>query len=59
MNGAHREGWTVRKRVEPDYTTRRGNDVYYDVVEAGDRKFTTDNLADAEWLASTLTKLNL
>lgn len=65
---AHEKGWTVTKRLERSAyrrDEREPDDVYYDVKENRPiygfpaKVFTTSNKQHAEWLASTLTRLEL
>lgn len=60
---AHERGWTVvRREVRSAYKRdeREADDVVFDVKEVNASKvFTTDNKDHAEWLASTLTRLEL
>jgi hypothetical protein len=65
-DNAHERGWTVTRRtVRSAYKRdeREADDVVYDVTEgssAGRAKvFTADNKDHADWLASTLTRLDL
>lgn len=64
----HERGWTVTRRtVRSAYKRdeREADDVVYDVTEGRPsyghpcKVFTTDNKSHAEWLASTLTRLEL
>ena len=64
----HEKGWTVtRQTLRPAYKhdEREADDIVYNVTEGAPpygrpcKVFTTDNKSHAEWLASTLTRLEL
>jgi hypothetical protein len=64
---AHERGWTVvRREVRSAYKRdeREADDVVFDVTDGrpvygSGKVFTTDNKDHAEWLANTLTRLEL
>jgi len=66
-DNAHERGWTVSRRtVCSAYKRdeREANDIVFDVIEGGvdddhRKTFSTDNQLHANWLASTLTRLEL
>ena len=62
-DGAHDQGWRVaRRNVRSAYKRdeREADDVVFDVIDRRSHKvFTTSRQQDAEWLASTLTRLDL
>jgi hypothetical protein len=58
--GEHERGWKTTKHVYPDphaHDSRVSITRY--VVSDGTRTFTADHEVDAQWLASTLTRLDL
>lgn len=59
-DGVHDRGWTIHKTVEEGVPPRDFRDsTTYHHVSDGTKTFTTTNEAHAQWLASTLTRLDL
>lgn len=62
-NGEHEKGWTVSKRIVHSsykHDEREPDDIFYDVKNcSSSMTFSTENQEHAEWLASTMTRLDL